>query len=253
MEGRVSGSQSSFANTVLSRLLPDDFHSLSSGLESVDLPVQMCLQGRNRRIESVYFPECGIASVVANGNLAPIEVGIIGREGMTGLPIYCGVDHSPTEIFMQVAGKGWRVSTSDLRQCLHDSSTMRQSVGQAMHLLTVQTAQTAATYGRSKINERLARWLLMAQDRLQSEHLPLTHEFLSMMLGIRRAGVTVSLHTMVDRGLITLTRKDIVIADRKGLVGAAKGTYGIVEAEQTRVSRLKIVDFSQSQVTPTAN
>jgi CRP-like cAMP-binding protein len=232
-----SDNQRSFANAVLSQLSSADFQSLNPHLESIQLPVHMHLEGRNLHIQAVYFPECGLASVVANGNTRPVEVGVIGREGMTGLSIFFGVDRSPNETFMQVAGNGWRMNADIFRRCLDESSSLRSLVGAKMHVFTVQMGQTAAANGKANIEERLSRWLLMAQDRLGGDHMPLSHEFLGLMLGVRRAGVTVALQHLTERKLITTRRRDIYISDRKGLVEAANSCYGVAEAEQRRVAR----------------
>ncbi len=186
----------------------------------------MMLEERNKRIENIYFIGSGFASVVANGaSPAPIEVGLIGREGMTGLAVIMGSDRPPYETYMQASGNGWTMKAVTLRARMKDSATLHQSLLRYGHSLVIQATQTAVANGRYTIEERLARWLLLAQDRLGGNHLPLTHEFLALMLGVRRPGVTLALNLLEQRGLIHAERGTIVIVDRYGLVKAANGAY----------------------------
>lgn len=227
--------QSQIANGILSRLSRADFRLLEPHLEYILLPLRKRLEYRNRRIDQIYFIEGGFASVVANTADRATEVGIIGREGMSGLAVVMGTDRSPHETYMQAAGEGWSMRASNLRLRMQDSTTMRTAFLRFAHVFAVQTAQTAFANGRGKIDERLARWLLMAHDRLEQDELPLTHEFLGIMLGVRRAGVTVALHLLEQRGLIETSRKAIRVVNRDGLRTAANGTYGVAEAEYRRL------------------
>jgi len=192
----------------------------------IDLPVHRPLEGRNKRIDYVYFIEAGFASVVANGSGKPgIEVGIIGREGMTGLAIVMGQQRASHDTYVQVAGKGQRIRADKLRQADERSNTLHRAMLHYAHAYLLQTTTTALANGRSKIEERLARWLLMANDRVGADRLPLTHEFLSLMLGVRRAGVTSALQVLEKKGLISRNRANIHILDRKGLEKQSNGTY----------------------------
>ena len=150
---------------------------------------------------------------------------LIGCEGFTGLPIVLGNDRSPYETFMQVAGDGMRISANKLREAIPQSRSLERALLGFAHSFMNQTANTALSNGTATLEERLARWLLMANDRLRGDEIPLTHEFLSLMLGVRRAGVTVGLHYLEQRGLINLARKQIIVTDREGLKAAANGTY----------------------------
>ena len=213
-------------NRILSRLSPADLGLLEPHLEPVDLPVHRPLEGRNRRIDFVYFIEAGFASVVANGSGKPsIEVGIIGREGMTGLAIIMGQQQAPHDTYIQVAGKGRRIRAAKLREADERSNTLHRAMLHYAHAFLLQATTTALANGRSKIEERLARWLLMAQDRVDSDQLPLTHEFLSLMLGVRRAGVTAALQALERKELISRNRGKMLILDRKGLEKQSNGTY----------------------------
>ena len=213
-------------NRILSRLSPADLGLLEPHLEPVDLPVHRPLEGRNRRIDFVYFIEAGFASVVANGSGKPsIEVGIIGREGMTGLAIIMGQQQAPHDTYIQVAGKGRRIRAAKLREADERSNTLHRAMLHYAHAFLLQATTTALANGRSKIEERLARWLLMAQDRVDSDQLPLTHEFLSLMLGVRRSGVTTALQALERKELISRNRGKILILERKGLEKQSNGTY----------------------------
>jgi CRP-like cAMP-binding protein len=218
-------SSSRTSNHILSQLSRRDFLLLEPNLSAIDLPTREQLAFRNRRIKDVYFMEAGIASVVADGLGRSIEIGIIGREGMTGLSVVMGEDRSPHDTYMQVAGSGQCISASRLREADQKSATLHRSFLRYVHAFHVQTAQTAVANGRSKIEERLARWLLMARDRLDSDELPLTHEFLAIMLGTRRPGVTVALHALERGGLVATARGKITILDRKALQESSNGIY----------------------------
>jgi CRP-like cAMP-binding protein len=223
-------------NRLLSRLSAADFGLLSPHLKRVDLPVRKKLEAPNKPIGSVYFPESGFASVVANGSgKRSIEVGLIGREGMTGLPIVMGTDRSTNETFIQLAGAGLCISAANLRKTMIPGSSVHQCFLLYVHAFSVQTTNTAIVNGRSNIEERLARWLLMARDRGDSDDLALTHEFLSLMLGVRRPGVTLALHLLEKQGTIQARRGTVTIIDRKALEEISNGAYGTPEAEFQRL------------------
>jgi len=151
---------------------------LEPHLERVDLPLRKELEARNKRIDHAYFLEDGIASVVANGTKdTSIEVGLIGSEGMTGLAVVMGTDRAAHSIYMQVAGTGHRIPSQALRQAMEQSALLQRMFLRFAHAFFVPATYTALTNGRSKVEERLARWLLMAHDRLKRDELPLTHEF----------------------------------------------------------------------------
>ncbi len=219
-------SRSNTSNRILSRLSREDYGLLEPHLDPVDLPVRKSLEARKRRIDQVYFIEAGFASVVANGSGKPgIEVGIIGREGMTGLAIVLGSDRAQYATYIQVAGRGQRISAADLRNALERSATLHRPMLRYANAFLHQAMTTALANGRSKIEERLARWLLMADDRIDGETLPLTHEFLSLMLGTRRPGVTVALQGLEKAGLIETRRSKITIVNRRALEKCSNGTY----------------------------
>src|SRR5260221_458697 len=150
--------------------------------------------------------ESGFASVVATSRQKSVEVGLIGREGMSGVTIVLGNHRSPHYTYIQAAGSAQRISIVRLRKAMKASDTMQQSFLKFAQVFMIQTAHTAIANARAKIEQRLARWILMAHDRIEAAYLPLTHEFLSLMLGVRRAGVTEALHILEGRKLIKSSR-----------------------------------------------
>jgi CRP-like cAMP-binding protein len=213
-------------NRILSRLSRADLNLLEPHLKPVDLPVRKQLEARKKCIDHVYFIESGFASVVANGTKKPgIEVGIIGREGLTGLAVVLGDDRAQHETYMQVGGKGRRISAAHIREAIEKSTALHRALLQYANAFLKQTTSTALANGRSKIEERLARWLLMADDRIDGDEVPLTHEFLSLMLGTQRPGVTIAIEALRDEGLIATRRGAIAILDRKAMEKRSNGTY----------------------------
>jgi CRP-like cAMP-binding protein len=223
-------------NRILARLSADDFGALEPHLQAVPLPLRKQLETRNRKISHLYFVESGFASVVANGVAnRSIEVGIVGREGVTGLAVIMGADRSPLETYMQIAGDGKSIAVAKFRQAMDQSASLRRAMLQYGHAFVVQTAYTAMANGRSRIDERLARWLLMAHDRVGGDELPLTHEFLALMLAVRRPGVTEALNVLENDGFIRRRRGIISVVDRGGLEERSNGAYGVPEAEFQRL------------------
>ncbi len=209
---------------------------LEPHLRTIPLEVRRSFSEPNVPIREVCFPDSGIVSVVARvGNGRSIETGLVGFEGMTGLPIVMGADRWPNETYVQMPGYGRVIDTDILRQALAASPSMSARFMRYAQVFMVLTGQTALANGRAKIDERLARWLLMASDRLERDEMPLTHEFLALMLGVRRPGVTDALHRLEGDLLIRARRGSITIRDRDGLERAANGSYGVPEAEYRRL------------------
>ena len=191
---------------------------------------------RRKLMEACLLPgQRPCLQVVSAGANHNIEVGIVGREGMTGLPVLLGIEHSVYETFIQSAGNGWRIPTVALRAAIERSPNLRRSLLLYAHTLVTQMAYTALANGRYKIEERLARWLLMADDRADGGTIHLTHEFLALMLGARRASVTIALRDLQERRVLRAVRGPITIQDRPALEEAANGGYGVPEAEYRKV------------------
>lgn len=222
---KLNYNQRALANRVLSHISKEDLALLSTDLTLVELPLRKQLEIPNRNIEHVYFPTRGFASVVAKVPGGSIEVGLIGSESMSGLSVVMGATRTQSSTYIQSAGAGYRVTASHLRRCMEDSPTLRLHLLRFGHGFLMQVAQTAAVNARNKIEERLARWLLMAADRLAGDELRLTHEFLAIMLGVRRAGVTIALGFLESRALIRIGRGKITILDRQALMKLSNGAY----------------------------
>jgi len=225
-----------FQNHLLGSMQEADRLLLEPHMSFVDLPLKMPLESPNTPIESCFFPSEGIASVVATGrNGKSIEVGLSIREGVTGSIAILGSTQSPDAIFMQVAGNGHQISIRHLKEAIRKSPGLSETLTKFIYSFMVQTSQTALVNGRATIDERLARWLLMAHDRVSAPNLHITHEFLSLMLGVRRPSVTDALHLLEGRGLIRSSRNEVVVRDRSGLEAAADWCYGVPQAEYNRV------------------
>jgi CRP-like cAMP-binding protein len=222
-------------NRLLAALSHTDRDLLTPALETVDLDVRDVLEVPNDPISHVYFVVSGLVSIV--GTAAPnhrIEIGMVGYEGMTGLSIVLGGDRSANETLVQASGSAMRISTKSLREMLAASRSLTATLLRYVNVFMVQGSQTALANGRGRLDERLARWLLMWDDRVQPDTVAVTHEFLALLLGVRRQGVTVALDELEGKGLIRSTRGAVGILDREGLKLAASGFYGVPEAEYAR-------------------
>jgi CRP-like cAMP-binding protein len=223
-------------NRLLAALSSADLNLLQPDLTRVPLKLRQDLEKPNRRIDDVYFLDAGIASVVAVQTRAKrVEIGLIGCEGMSGTAVVLGGQSSPHSTYIQAAGDGQHIPTNALRKAMATSKTLHGMLLKFVQVFMVQTAHTAIANAQAKLDERLARWILMAHDRVRGSTLPLTHEFLSLMLGVRRAGVTEALQSLSRQRLIKTGRGEIVVLNRKGIERTAGDLYGIPEAEYRRL------------------
>ena len=223
-------------NSVLAALSPDDRGLVGPHLSAMDLPTRYRLAEANKPLPHAYFLTAGIASMVTNvRHEAAIEIGIVGRDGFANIPLVMGTDRSPNDAMMQVGGAGLRIDADPLRDAIHQSPSLLAVLHRFVHVYMIQTSSTVLANGRATVSERTARWLLMAQDRIGSDTLKLTHEFLSTMLGVRRAGVTEHLAEFERRDIVKQQRGTITIRDREALIGIADGYYGSAEAEFARL------------------
>src|SRR5215208_6026155 len=223
-------------NNLLQTLSSVDLALLQPHLELVDLNRGDVIAEPNKPIQHVVFPEDAIISVVASTpDGRRIEVGIIGRDGVTGTSILHGADTTPHEIFTQVPGSALRMAADDLRTALRNSPALHKRLLRYAEAFNVQVAYTALSHGSYTIEERLARWLLMCHDRVDGDDLPLVHALLGMMLGVRRPGVTIAVQTLEATGIIKAKRGHIIVQDRARLEEAAGGSYGVPEAEYRRL------------------
>jgi CRP-like cAMP-binding protein len=215
-------------NRLLSALPPEALARLLPRLEPVERPLRKILHEVGVPITEVYFPETGWVSLLAyleDGDAA--EVGLAGREGFVGLPVLLGADHDDLEAMVQAPGTALRMEVGAFRDLLERIPAFRALLLRYALVHHGQVARTAACNGRHHTDQRLARWLLMAHDRARTDEFPMTHEFLSMMLGIRRAGITVAAGQLQKAGFITYDRGCIQVTDRPGLESAACECYGV--------------------------
>ena len=225
---------------MLSALSAADYARLAPHLKATRLAVYRSLEDADKPIKHVCFPEKGFVSVVAAGARdRQSEVGLIGRDGMTGISVVMGDDRSPHMSYVQAAGHGQSIKADALRQAMEDNPSIRTLFLHFAQAFMVQAAHTAVANGRGNIEQRLARWLLMAHDRLDGNELPLTHEFLALMLNVRRAGVTEALQGLSRKGAIIASRGHIMVKNRAGLIACANGLYGIPESEYLRLTGWK--------------
>jgi CRP-like cAMP-binding protein len=221
---------------MLSAMTPGDYALLQPGLEGVTLDRDMVLEEPDAKIKHVYFPNRGVGSIMALSSQGErVEAGIFGREGMSGTSIAMGTDQWPMKTVMQVAGEGYRIDTGRLSQAIGESGSLHRLLLRYGQSLAVQTAYTALANVTYPVEVRLARWLLMAHDRVDGDEVALTHDYLSVMLAVRRPSVTTALHILEGNLFIKGTRGIVTIRDRPALEEFADGSYGKPEVEYGRL------------------
>lgn len=222
-------------NRLLKAASPDDFALLAPYLERVPTRLHQVIIAPHVRVEQLYFMESGFTSVTTYG-VSTIEIGLIGREGLVGAdPVLLDVDRSPYNHFIQSPGEAFRIGIDEFWIAVEQSASLHKLLLRFIHCLVVQKAQTSFANATQNIDARLSRWLLMCQDRLESEELPITHEFLSMMLGTQRTSVTLALQSLEGLGLIWGKRARIIVRDREKMIEMAGDSYGLPEAEYARL------------------
>lgn len=222
-----------FPRNRLLALLPQvEYQRLIPRLQSVYLPFHYLLYQTRAPIKYVYFPtNCMISAMTRMESGAAIEVATIGREGMAGLTAFIGAMSSPNEVIVQIAGDGLRMSVDVLKEECSRDSTLRQLLIQYFAAYSVQVSYSVACNGLHKIEQRCCRWILITSERIDSNVLPLTHELVGIMLGVRRSSVTEVLQTLQERGLIRNSRGLITIVNRPGLEAMACECYRAVQEE----------------------
>src|SRR4249920_3845703 len=211
----------------VSQLPPKDYERLRPHLQRVPLEYRQSLYHAHMPIGFVYFIETGVGSLVntmANGQAA--EVGTIGNEGVVGLPIVFGDDRAPTSVYVQVPGAGLSMKAAAFKRELARSASMRAVMLRYAHAFFNQVAQSAACNHFHSLQQRCCRWLLMTHDRMQSDQFLLTQEFLAMMLGVQRTGVTAAAGGLQRAGLIRYKRGNVTILNRRGLQARSCECYG---------------------------
>ncbi|HYY56343.1 MAG TPA: Crp/Fnr family transcriptional regulator [Pyrinomonadaceae bacterium] len=223
-------------NRILAGLSTEEYERLHPHMEEVKLHLGDVLARPDEPIEYVYFPHRGTLSVIATmEDGSEIEVGVIGNEGMSGLPVVLGTNSMPLKTIVQIANGATRMRSDALREEVVRGGQFQKSLLCYGHAFFVQTAQTAACNRLHRLDGRLARLLLMCQDRTRSDELELTHEFLAAMLGVRRAGVSEAAARLQAEGVISYSRARIHIVDRKGLEAASCECYEVVKKEFERL------------------
>jgi CRP-like cAMP-binding protein len=218
------------ANSLLAALPGNGYRQLLARLEPVTLTFGEVLYRPGELIEYVYFPTDALVSLLtqAEGHQA-LEVGLVGREGMLGIPLALGVSYSPARALVLGTGKALRMTAADFRNEFHHNEHLQREVYRYTYELMVQTTQTAACNRFHRVEARLARWLLMTRDRVGSNQFHLTQDLLANMLGVRRVGVTNAAGALRQRNLINYNRGEISILDGDGLEAAACQCYQIVK------------------------
>jgi CRP-like cAMP-binding protein len=217
------------SNIVLLSISDSDYNSLRPHLEYVSLPNHLVLHEAGATLEFAYFPNRGLISLVVvmrDGRTA--EAGVVGNEGFTGTAAVVGLSRGPLRAVIQVTGDGFRVKVGALQRTLESAPQLQALLNRYAAIRGMQLAQTAACNRLHDIKQRLARWLLMTQDRVDSGALPITHDFLATMLGTDRPTVSLAAGVLQKKGLIEYTRGAVKIVNRKKLEDSACECYGVI-------------------------
>ncbi len=227
--GNGNSNKPAVANKILLGLPRKEYKAVFPKLEWVDLPVHTVLNQVAKPIEYGYFMNSGLASVLivlAGGK--SVEVGLAGSEGFVGVPLVAGFKSSSTRVVVQIGGSAFRISAKDLERFLRECPVLERSLQQHSQEMSLQSTQVAACNRLHDVSQRLARWLLMSQDRVGGDVVKLTQEFLAHMLGTRRASVTVAAGVLQKAGLIGYSRGDVKIENRAGLEAATCECYASI-------------------------
>jgi len=233
---RTSAEGPAFRNRVLATLPRADRVRIAASLESVTLRDGTVLAEPHQPLTHVYFPETGVASIVAiMGNGDTAEAGMVGREAGVGLSLYLGTASAPARTVWQVPGRAFRMSAEDFRREAEAPGPFQQRVRLAIQALLVQLTQSVGCNRLHPLEQRCARWLLGSRDRVDRDEFRLTQEFLALMLGVHRPSVTLVAGSLAEQGCISYRRGTIAILDREGLEGVACECYRVVRDETRRL------------------
>jgi len=230
-------------NEILLGLPAKEGEAIFSLLTFVELRTHDLLHEPGEAIKFGYFLNSGMTSiltVLAEGK--SVEVGLTGKDGFVGLPLIVGFSSGPTQAVVQIAGNAFRIGARAVAQAVRQNPILANRLQRYVQVLAMQGTQVAACNRLHEVDERLARWLLMCQDRIHSDFVPLTQEFLAHMLGTRRASVTVAAGMLQKAGLITYTRGHVKIIDRSRLEGATCECYAIMQQQDERWRNERRVD-----------
>lgn len=223
-------------NGILRRLSPEDLDLVEPHAEVIRLPEHHVLSKPGQRITELIFPETGFVSILLEDpRRCGVEIGLIGREGAVGFVTALGLTHGVNRLIVQQDLSGHRIAAERLAEVMKEVPELSRLVARFAAAMMVQIGDTATANAQGRVVERLARWLLMARDRVDDDTLHLVHRYLADILGVRRAGVTDALHTLEGEGFIRAERGRITIRDRRGLERAARGHYGFSERSYAQI------------------
>src|SRR5688572_29355387 len=223
-------------NWLLAGLPASDRQRLIGDRAPVDLAFSKILNEPGYRIRHIYFPIDSFVSLITPGEgRAQLEIGLVGNEGMLGVPLLLGVNVSPFRALVQGAGRAWRLDAATFLRQVEANAGLRAALNRYLYVVLAQTMQTATCASFHQVEARLARWLLMTRDRAHSNQFHVTHEFLAYMLGVRRVGVTSAAIVLQRRKLIRYSRGDLSVLDVRGLERAACPCYAIDKKIYSRI------------------
>jgi CRP-like cAMP-binding protein len=223
-------------NRLLDRLPDDEWQQVAAMLEEVDMPLGMKLTEPDAQVDLVYFPTAGAISTVATTSAGEsVEVYLAGREGFSGVAALFNLPEMGHGVVVQVAGRGYRMRGSGFRNAVHSMQGFRELIYRTIYLRMVLATQSVLCNRLHEVEQRLARWLLTLADRVESEQVQVTQEYIAEMLGSRRSTVTVAAGALQERGLISYSRGKVTILDRPGTIATACECYQIVAAAHHRV------------------
>ncbi len=225
----------SVENRLLQALPHHVLADMTRGLEPVALSAGQVLQQPLSALNHAYFPTDSVLSVVASSGVGEGEIGMIGREGTTALPLVFEADRSPHKIVVQISGGSLRIGADRLRLLMEAHPELGTVLLRYAQCWSIQVSQTSLANARNTVRERLSRWLIMCQDRTESSEVSITHEALATVLGVRRPGITVATHELEGDGAIRAKRGCIRILDREKLDAGARSSYGVAEREYERL------------------
>lgn len=240
--------QADFRNNLLRIMPQSSFTLLKPFLEPVAMPLRMKLAEAGRSTSWMYFPEAGIASIISQTSRAWQEIGIFGRDGAGSAAGLLSPNVAPYTIIMQIEGRGHRIKSEALIAATEQCGVLRSMLARFNYAFGIQVAETAVANVQCNITERLARWILMIDDRIDQSTINITHEFLAGMLGVGRTGVTLALHELEKAGLISTSRKRIDLLDRPALTRLTLGYYGFAEKEYSRLFQAPATLSSQKTI-----
>ena len=235
---RTNSEGKAIRNSILLGIPDEEFTAIRDALNYLDLPHYTVLHEPRKKLEYAYFLNSGMASLVFNTNGGDsVEVGVIGSEGFVPIPAAVGMRHSPHEAIMQVGGDGFRLSVEQLQAALATSPQLQNLLNRYATVHGLQTAQTAGCNRLHDLDQRLARWLLLIQDRVGSGLLRITHEFLAMMLGTDRPSVSLAAGSLRKKRIIEYSHGSVRVLNRKKLESSACECYGLIQEFNTEMTK----------------